>query len=106
MENTLKSYQDTCSAISHGDFNNDQLSCLLQAIQYRRGIIARANQRELRLGDKVTFTSRNRAYTGDVVEFKRKNVVVRVSIPTANYRGSNAAVFTKYRVPAHMLTKV
>jgi len=102
MENTLKIYQDTCSAISHGNFTNEQLSCLLQAIQYRRGIIARANQRELRIGDSVTFTSRNRTYTGEVVEFKRKNVVVKVN--THQHNGFTSSI--RYRVPAHMLTKV
>lgn len=97
----MATYQEVYSAIAHGDFTNEQLNCLVQAMQYRRARLAASNKRELQVGAVVTFEhpKQNRTYTGKVVAIKRKNVVVLTTCSDNRW----LRVDTRFNVPAHML---
>lgn len=83
------------SAIVNGNFTNDQLSSIGEAVKFARGQLGRAIKRSLRVGDNVNFTStRNgRNYTGTVTKVAVKYVTVRT-------------VDGLWKVPANMLTRV
>lgn len=81
-------------AIMRGQFNNDELSSIVDAVKYARARLGHKVMHQLSRGDAVQFVGRQGlTVTGTVVEFKLKNVIVQA--------GSN-----RWRVPANMLTKV
>jgi hypothetical protein len=79
-------------AILHGDFTNEQLGSILDAVKFRRSVIAQENKRTFTIGSKVKFTSnRNgQTYTGTVSKIKIKYILVTTPVG-------------RYNVPASML---
>ena len=85
------------TAILHGNFTNDQLTSIVDAVKFARSQNAKETKRSLFLGDTVKFTDprSGRTYTGTVNKIKIKNVLV--NCPTYG-RGSLV------NVPANMLS--
>lgn len=81
--------------IMQGNFTNDQLNAIGQAIQFRRRQIGLAVKRSIRVGDTVKFyhPKLGRDLQGPVKAVKIKNVTVATPV------GS-------YRVPANLLEVV
>ncbi len=87
---------DVTHAIMFGDYTNDQLNAIMQAVKYRRGRIASDVKRGLVIGDKVRFNGRNGQFViGKVTKVNRKFVIVQEN--RGNYLPMN------WRVPASML---
>ena len=80
------------SAIMFGDFTNEQLGSIIDAVKYRRAQLTQQNKRAFQLGDTVKFTSNRNGltYVGTVNKVKIKFVLVK----------TNAGLFN---VPANML---
>ena len=80
------------SAIMFGDFTNEQLGSIIDAVKYRRAQLTQQNKRAFQLGDTVKFTSNRNGltYVGTVRKVKIKFVLVN----------TNAGLFN---VPANML---
>jgi len=83
--------QQICSLISFGNFTNDELNQIVEALKYRRAQLARTKARSFTKDDKVRFTSRGQTYFGIIERVKVKNAVVRVG----NWQ--------TYNVPVNML---
>jgi hypothetical protein len=83
------------SAIMYGDFTNDQLTSIIDAVKYARAQLTLRAKRSLLLGDTVKFTSnRNgRTYTGTV----RKIAIKYITVDTGQML---------FKVPANMLEAV
>jgi K+-transporting ATPase A subunit len=81
------------SAIMHGNFTNDQLDAVLQAVKFAREQLRKEVRRELRIGCTVSFISNRNGqkYSGTVDSIKIKNAIVATSMG-------------RYRVPCNMLT--
>jgi hypothetical protein len=79
-------------AILSGNFTNDQLISIGDAIKFARGQIAQKNKYTLTVGTKVQFTSTRTGQTvmGNVEKVNRKFIIVRSGM-------------TNWRVPASML---
>ena len=80
------------SAIISGNFTNDQLTSITDAIKFARAQIAQKNKYTLTVGTKVKFTSTRTGQTvmGNVEKVNRKFIIVRSGM-------------TNWRVPANML---
>lgn len=90
MSNTKLS--ETVRSIMFGEFTNEELNQVVQALKFRRSELAKSAKRSLTIGSKVTFSdSSGKTYVGNVVGIKVKNVIVKTGL-------------TSYRVPASMLT--
>jgi hypothetical protein len=87
--------QQVNSAIMCGDFTNDQLTSVIDAVKFARAQLTQRTKRSLMLGDTVKFTSnRNgRTYTGTV----RKIAIKFVTVDTGQLL---------FKVPANMLEAV
>lgn len=87
--------QQVNSAIMFGNFTNDQLTSIIDAVKYARGQMTKRQTRALRPGDSVKFTSNRNGmtYLGTVDKIKIKYVLVR----------TNGGLFN---VPANMLEAV
>lgn len=74
----LTSIQQINSAIMFGDFTNDQLTSIINAVQYARAQLGKQKIREFRKGDTVKFTSVKRGVTmtGTVSKVAIKYVTV------------------------------
>ena len=85
--------QEVRSEIMFGNFTNDELYTLGEAIKYRRAQLARDVKRGMLPGDNVKFTNSKtgRTHFGTVTKVKIKFVTVRENNMLWN-------------VPAHMLT--
>lgn len=82
------------SAIIDGNFSNDQLSSIIEAVKFARSQLGREIKRSLQVGDNVNFTDKTgRTVTGHVTKVAVKYVTVRT-------------VQGLWRVPANMLTRV
>ena len=83
---------DINRAILSGNFTNDQLISIGDAIKFARGQIAQKNKYTLTVGTKVQFTSTRTGQTvmGNVEKINRKFIIVRSGM-------------TNWRVPANML---
>ena len=77
-------------SIINGNFSNDELNLVIEAIKFARGKNARSAARTLKLGEQVKFTGRRGPLVGILTEVKIKNAIVVV--------GS-----TRYKVPLAML---
>lgn len=85
---------DINTAIISGNFSNDELNSIVDAIKFKRARITQANTFQIRMGDSVTYRSRDgQQKTGVVQKVNRKNMVVLVN-------------GVRWNVPANMLTKV
>ena len=82
-------------AIMYGNFTNDELSSIIDAVKYGRARLTREIKRGLAVGDNVNFTSTKlgRNVTGVITKIAIKYVTVRTA--SGNWR-----------VPANMLSKI
>ena len=84
-------------AILAGNFTNDQLTSIGDAIKFARSEIAQKNKYTLKVGTKVKFNSSRSGQTiqGTVEKVNRKFIIVR----------ENGKAFGgSWRVPANMLS--
>lgn len=83
------------SAIMFGDFTNDELNSIGDAIRFRRSQLTTQTRRSLSLGCAVKFTNSRtgQLVTGKVNKINRKFVIVDAGL-------------TRWRVPANMLEAV
>ena len=89
------SIQDINTEIITGNFTNDQLTSIIDAVKYARAQLAQKNKRALTLQSNVEFTS---AKTGRVLRgFVQKIAIKFVTVKTAQ---------GLWRVPANMLSPV
>jgi len=84
--------QQVNESIMFGDFTNDQLNSIVQAVKYRRAQMVKDKVRSFWNGDSVKFVHprTGRVHVGVVAKVKIKNVTVR--------EGN-----TNWNVPANML---
>jgi hypothetical protein len=89
------SIQSINTEIIQGNFTNDQLSSIIDAVKFARARLGEVNKRALRLGATVKFTSSKTGmtYTGSVDKIAIKFVTVRTSAGL-------------WKVPANMLEVV
>ena len=80
-------------AILAGNFTNDQLTSIGDAIRFARAQLGQQNKYTLRVGTKVKFTSSRTGMevSGDVQKINRKFIIVKSGM-------------TNWRVPASMLS--
>lgn len=86
----MNTIADINQAIMFGNFSNEQLSSVLDAVKFARAQLSKVNKRQFTVGSPVKFTSnRNgRTYTGTVEKVKIKYVLVatqmgRFNVPAA-----------------------
>ena len=93
----LSQIQQINQAIMFGNFTNDELNSIGDAIKFSRSQIVNQNKREMRVGTLVKFTSSRTGMpvTGTVQKINRKFIIVRETNKLSNWR-----------VPANMLTVV
>jgi hypothetical protein len=90
---------DVNQAIMFGNFTDEQLNAVLQAVKYRRQQLIRENRRQLTVGSTVKFVARGRTVIGEVTKINPKFVHVREQ---AN--SFNGGIFaTNWKVPGNML---
>ena len=89
------SIQTVNAEILQGNFTNDQLISIIDAVKFARARLTEQTKRGLRIGDNVNFNSTKlgRNVTGVVVKIAIKFVTVKT-------------VSGLWRVPANMLTVV
>lgn len=73
--------------------NNDELNQVVEAFKLQRTFLARSTARSLMIGDTVSFRGRGGPLQGRVTKINQKTVIVDCG-------------YTKYKVPASMLTQV
>ena len=90
--------KDINSAILYGNFTNEQLNSIGDAIRYARAQLTQQKKRELSVGDSVKFrNSRTGGMTyGTVKKINIKYILVNEQRP-------NSIVTSTWRVPANML---
>jgi hypothetical protein len=86
------SIKDVNSAIMFGNFSNDELTSIIDAVKYARAQLTQKTKRSLMLGDTVKFTSNRNGvtYRGTV----RKIAIKFVTVDTGS---------VLFKVPANML---
>lgn len=89
----LMTITDINIAIMHGQFTNEELTSIVDAVRYKRAQAGRRTINTLKKGDRVQWNGKTGHKTGTVVDIKIKNVIVQTSTMT-------------WKVPATMLTKV
>lgn len=91
----LSAQQQICQQIMFGNFSNDELNGIVQAIQFARSSIAKANIATIRAGSNVEFTSSKtgQKVTGQVTKVGRKFLTVR----------EHGMSWGNWRVPANMV---
>lgn len=94
----MATIQEINRSIIAGNFTNDQLSSIIEAVKFARNQIATKNKFTLVKGTQVKFVnSRTGQYViGTVDEVKRKFIHVREN-------STNRLVGGVWRVPANML---
>ena len=86
------------TAIMQGDFTNEELNSINDAIRFARAQLIVRNKSTLTIGSKVTFTSSTRGtIVGSVKKINRKFILVDTQNP-----GSFTS--SVWKVPANMLT--
>ena len=92
----LSQIQQVNQAIMFGNFTNDELNSINDAIKFARASIANQNKRAMNLGSVVKFTNSRTGLpvTGTVEKVNRKFIIVR----------ETGKAFGNWRVPASMLT--
>ena len=85
------------TAIMHGDFTNEDLNSIGDAIRFARAQLVARNKSVLTIGAKVKFTSSTKGtFIGTVAKINRKFVIVQ----------ETGKAFGNWKVPASMLTLV
>jgi len=89
---TYATIQEVNTAIMFGGFTNDQLTSIVNAVQYARAQLGKQKIREFTKGDTVKFHSTKRGFTvtGTVTKVAIKYVTVKDGV-------------TLWKVPANML---
>jgi hypothetical protein len=89
------SIQTVNAEILAGNFTNDQLTSIIDAVKFARARMAEKNKRSITLGSNVNFTSSKTGqnYTGVVTKIAIKYVTVKT-------------ISGLWRVPANMLTVI
>lgn len=72
------------NAIISGNFSNDELNLVIEAVKFARGQNARKAARTLQIGDAVAFNGRAGYVTGTLEKIKIKNAVVRTAMGRYN----------------------
>lgn len=91
----MQSIQDVNAAILQGNFTNEQLGSIIDAVKFARARLTEKNKRSMFLGDTVKFTSTK---TGMTMQGTVKKIAIKyVTVSTAN---------GLWRVPANMLEVV
>ena len=81
------------SAIMHGDYTNEQLNSITDAIRFARAQLVVRNKSALTVGSNVKFTSSTRGtISGVVKKINRKFIIV-----------DQPGLHRSWRVPASML---
>ena len=81
------------SAIMHGDFTNEQLNSITDAIRFARAQLVVRNKSALTVGSNVKFTSSTRGtISGVVKKINRKFIIV-----------DQPSQHRSWKVPANML---
>ena len=90
--------QQINSAIMFGNFSNDELNSINDAVKFARATIAKQNKRAMNVGTVVKFKSSRTGMTvtGTVKKVNRKFILV-------NEQKSGSLIGTTWRVPASML---
>lgn len=84
------------TAIMHGDYTNEQLNSISDAIRFARAQLVVRNKSVLSIGDNVKFTSSTRGtISGVVKKINRKFIIV-----------DQPGQFRSWKVPANMLEVV
>jgi small-conductance mechanosensitive channel len=89
------SIQTVNNEIIAGNFTNDQLTSIIDAVKFARTRLADKTKRSLQIGDNVNFTS---SKTGQNIT----GVVMKIAIKYVTVK----TVQGLWRVPANMLTLV
>jgi hypothetical protein len=91
----METIQEINSAIINGNFNNEQLLSVIDAVKFARSRLTNQIKYSLTLGDNVNFTSTKtgRNMTGVVTKIAIKYVTVKT-------------INGMWRVPANMLSLV
>ena len=89
------SIQTVNAEILAGNFTNEQLSSIIDAVKFARARLSEKNKRSITLGSKVQFNNSKTGHTmiGDVTKIAIKYVTVRTASGL-------------WRVPASMLSVV
>jgi hypothetical protein len=89
------SIQTVNAEILAGNFTNDQLTSIIDAVKFARARMAEKNKRSITLGSNVNFTSTKTGqnFTGVVMKIAIKYVTVKT-------------IQGLWRVPANMLTVI
>jgi len=89
----MNTIQEVNTSIMQGNFTNEQIDSIIDAVKFRRSILSRQNKRAFNVGSKVKFTSTRSGLTmsGSVSKIAIKFVTVLT--PTGNWK-----------VPANMLS--
>ena len=97
----LSQIQQVNQAIMFGNFTNDELNSIGDAIKFARASIAKQNKREMTVGTVVKFTNSRTGMTitGTVKKVNRKFILV-------SEQKSGSLIGSTWRVPASMLTVV
>ena len=95
----LSTIQQVNSAIMFGNFTNDELNSIGDAIKFARASIAKQNKREMTVGTVVKFKNSRTGMTvtGTVKKVNRKFILV-------NEQKAGSLIGSTWRVPASMLT--
>jgi hypothetical protein len=88
----MMSIQTVNAEILAGNFTNEQLGSIIDAVKFARARLADANKRSLRLGSAVRFTSTKTGIT-------LQGVVDKIAIKYVTVRTNQGL----WRVPASML---
>lgn len=92
----LSAQQQICQQIMFGNFTNDELTGIIEAIKFARSNLTKTNIRAIRAGSNVEFTSSKtgKNITGEVTKVGRKFLIIR----------EHGFSYGNWRVPANMVT--
>jgi hypothetical protein len=95
----LSQIQQVNQAIMFGNFTNDELNSINDAIKFARASIANQNKRAMNVGTIVKFTNSRTGMivTGTVKKVNRKYILV-------SEQKSGSLIGSTWRVPASMLS--
>ena len=79
--------------IRNGNFNNDELNLIIEAVKFKRAQNGRQAARTLKIGEQVSFNGRNGVVTGRLEQIKIKKAIV-------------VSGMTRWNVPLSMLEVV
>lgn len=91
----LTTHQQVCQTIMFGNFTNDELNGIVEALKFARASLAKSTIRTIRTGASVQFTSSKtgKNITGEVTKVGRKFLVIR----------EHGMSWSNWRVPANMV---